>query len=177
MATLKSLVNETTNIKNELKTCHTNLKDNLISKGVTILNSDKMINLSDKIKLLRVISNIPTGGESNLLYQYTNTFTHKGDIEGKMCEFTYTGNNGTVRLSTEIRSYASKYITDVIIRITRNGNSFIVNTLTRKGTSYTLYSCDIDVLDGDIISVGVKTEPYYECNVTNLKITYDYLIL
>ena len=26
MATLKQLVDETTNIKNELKTCHTNLK-------------------------------------------------------------------------------------------------------------------------------------------------------
>ena len=30
MSTLKQLVDETTNIKNELKTCHTNLKSNLI---------------------------------------------------------------------------------------------------------------------------------------------------
>ena len=29
MATLKNLVDETTNIKDELKTCHTNLKNNL----------------------------------------------------------------------------------------------------------------------------------------------------
>ena len=34
MATLKQLVDETTNIKNELKTCHANLKTNLIDKGV-----------------------------------------------------------------------------------------------------------------------------------------------
>ena len=49
MATLKSLVNETTNIKNELKTCHTNLKDNLISKGVECSDTDKMSSLIDKV--------------------------------------------------------------------------------------------------------------------------------
>ena len=49
MATLKSLVDETTVIKNELKTCHTNLKNNLSAKGVGVLNSDKMPSLINKI--------------------------------------------------------------------------------------------------------------------------------
>ena len=64
MATLKSLVDETTNIKNELKTCHANLETNLTAKGVTVGSSDKMLNLISKI------SNIPLGkkwasGEGN----------------------------------------------------------------------------------------------------------------
>ena len=44
MATLKSLVDETTNIKNELKECHSNLKNNLIEKGVECSDMDKMFN-------------------------------------------------------------------------------------------------------------------------------------
>ena len=49
MATLKQLVDETTNIKNELIDCHTDLKNNLINKGVEVTNNDKMSNLIDKI--------------------------------------------------------------------------------------------------------------------------------
>ncbi len=36
MATLKQLVDETANIKNELIACHTDLKTNLIDKGVEV---------------------------------------------------------------------------------------------------------------------------------------------
>ena len=49
MATLKQLVDETTNIKNELKTCHTNLKNNLIDKGVECSDSDKLLSLANKV--------------------------------------------------------------------------------------------------------------------------------
>ena len=50
MATLKSLIDETSNIKNELKTCHTNLKNNLIAKGVECSDTDKMSSLIDKVE-------------------------------------------------------------------------------------------------------------------------------
>lgn len=36
MSTLKQLVDETTNIKNELITCHSNLKGNLIEKALNV---------------------------------------------------------------------------------------------------------------------------------------------
>lgn len=49
MTTLKSLVDETTNIKDELVTCYTNLKNNLVDKGVEVLPSDKMLILIDKV--------------------------------------------------------------------------------------------------------------------------------
>ena len=53
MATLKSLVDETTNIKNELKTCHANLKNNLVGKGVEVSSGDKLATLVDKVKNLK----------------------------------------------------------------------------------------------------------------------------
>ena len=49
MATLKQLVDETTNIKNELKTCHANLKTNLIDKGVECSDTDKLLRLANKV--------------------------------------------------------------------------------------------------------------------------------
>lgn len=50
MTTLKNLIDETTNIKNELKTCYTNLKNNLVGKGIDCSPSDKLPNLISKIK-------------------------------------------------------------------------------------------------------------------------------
>lgn len=49
MATLSQLVAETTDIKNELVTCHSNLKNNLIEKGVECSDMDKMSSLIDKV--------------------------------------------------------------------------------------------------------------------------------
>ena len=50
MATLKNLVDETTNIKNELKTCHINLKNNLVEKGIEVSSGDKLATLVEKVK-------------------------------------------------------------------------------------------------------------------------------
>ena len=49
MSTLKQLVDETSNIKNELITCHANLKTNLIDKGVECSNADKLLSLANKV--------------------------------------------------------------------------------------------------------------------------------
>ena len=49
MSTLKQLVDETTNIKNELKTCHANLKNNLIENGVECSDTDKLLSLVGKV--------------------------------------------------------------------------------------------------------------------------------
>ena len=70
MATLKSLVDETTNIKNELKTCHTNLKNNLVEKGVDASSSDKMATLIDKVRgierLPKYFNNVWSTNPNNL---------------------------------------------------------------------------------------------------------------
>ena len=56
MATLKSLVDETTNIKDELIECHNNLKNNLIKKGVECSNSDKMPSLIDEVIYMKAVN-------------------------------------------------------------------------------------------------------------------------
>lgn len=56
MATLKNLVHETTNIKNELVECHSNLKNNLIEKGVECSDTDKMSSLIDKVNNITTIN-------------------------------------------------------------------------------------------------------------------------
>ena len=58
MATLKSLVDETTDIKDELKACHSNLKNTLIGKGVECSDTDKMSNLIDKTNKLEYIEGL-----------------------------------------------------------------------------------------------------------------------
>lgn len=52
MTTLKSLVNETTNIKNEIVECHGNLSSILTSKNVEVAEEDKMSDLIGKVDLL-----------------------------------------------------------------------------------------------------------------------------
>ena len=52
MTTLKSLVDETTNIKNEIVDCHTNLSSILTSKNVEVTEEDKMSDLIGKVDLL-----------------------------------------------------------------------------------------------------------------------------
>ena len=70
MATLKSLVDETTNIKNELKTCHATLKDNLIEKGIECGEDDKMLDLINKVDDIKgyKVLNSNTGMEFKLTF-------------------------------------------------------------------------------------------------------------
>lgn len=49
MATLSQLVTETTTIKNNLVSCHTNLKNNLTKKGVQCSSTDKLLSLANKV--------------------------------------------------------------------------------------------------------------------------------
>lgn len=64
MSTLKQLVDETTNIKNELKTCHTNLKSNLIEKGVECSDADKLLSLVSKVGEIELGKKWATGSQS-----------------------------------------------------------------------------------------------------------------
>lgn len=73
MATLKNLVDETTNIKNELKTCHTNLVNNLSAKGVSVSSGDKLGDLVDKV--IDIYSPRAIAGDSNKIWNYSSTST------------------------------------------------------------------------------------------------------
>ena len=74
MATLKQLVDETTKIKNELKTCHTNLKNNLIDKGVECSNTDKLLRLANKVGEIELGKKWASGKCSYAAVKSTTTF-------------------------------------------------------------------------------------------------------
>ena len=58
MATLKNLVDETTNIKNELTRCYDNLRSNLTNKNIDFLDSDKLEMLIDKVSQIKTYEKV-----------------------------------------------------------------------------------------------------------------------
>ena len=83
MATLKSLVDETTNIKNELVKCYSNLKSNLISKGVECSESDKISILINKINGITLGKKWASG--IGLMSTSTTSYTYYGGSGTKLC--------------------------------------------------------------------------------------------
>ena len=78
MATLKNLVDETTNIKNELKECHTNLKNNLIEKGVECSDTDKLLSLVGKVGEIELGKKWASGEH---IVNFPSTFVYSVEID------------------------------------------------------------------------------------------------
>ena len=90
MATLKSLVDETSNIKNELKNCHTTLKNNLIEKGVEVLPSYKMSTLISKINNIKgYILSAQESSNTIIFGKYTGNLTYYTNEKGTYKKFTF----------------------------------------------------------------------------------------
>ena len=80
MATLKQLVDETTNIKNELRTCHANLKNNLIDKGVECRDTDKLLSLVCKVGEIELGKKWASGRVSYQSIKATTSFSISCDF-------------------------------------------------------------------------------------------------
>lgn len=78
MSTLKQLVDETTNIKNELKTCHVNLKNNLIDKGVECSDTDKLLSLVGKVGEIELGKKWASGEH---IVNFPSTFVYSVEID------------------------------------------------------------------------------------------------
>ena len=85
MSTLKQLVDETTNIKNELKTCHANLKNNLIEKGVECSNTDKLLRLANKVGEIELGKKWASGEH---IVNFPGTFVYSVEIDLSNLSFT-----------------------------------------------------------------------------------------
>ena len=85
MATLSSLVAETTNIKNELITCHTNLKNNLIKKGVECSDTDKLLSLVGKVGKIEQGKKWASG---EYIVNFPDTFVYSVEIDLSNLSFT-----------------------------------------------------------------------------------------
>ena len=126
MATLKSLVDETTNIKNELVICHSNLKNNLIEKGVECSDTDKMSSLIDKITLFDKYAPNPL-----MLYEngeeYVNiTGGYKDSSVWNACTYRF------VKSSTDMKI--------ILDKMNPSGNSSRLQILNTKLIDLTLYN-------------------------------------
>ena len=70
-----SLVSELNNIADELVECHTNLKNNLIVKGVECSDNDKMSNLIDKVANIELGKKWASGSTTTTITNSTSSTT------------------------------------------------------------------------------------------------------
>ena len=117
MATLKNLVDEVGNIKNELVTCSNTLKYNLTLKEVSYSGTDKLLSLINKVNDIKVGKRYATGTAmpdtaglftvSNL--SFTPTVIYARCAEGKWwsayIKNVFIKNNNHVLISMSEKTY------------------------------------------------------------------------
>lgn len=182
MTTLKSLVDETTNIKNEIVECHSNLSSILTSKNVEVSEEDKMSDLIGKVDLLGKYTPplclYKEGNEyitfnKSWSYGISPTYTKNSDnlnVCGKGIS-SAGSNGGYVSTSIDITDYKTLNV-EFILKTATNGsvrigisststvvNTFDANTSTTQGETFPnkeILSLDISKLSGNkYICVGV----------------------
>ena len=179
MATLKSLVDETSNIKNELKSCYVNLKKNLIEKGVNVSSSDKMPNLISKVGSIETAPTY-TAGDNKLLYYMDNRQTNiamtvKVEETDNTYFFKYQCDfNGSARvfITAGEEPAICPYVSFKLIK--SSGETLVVKKI-QMTTQLKNYTVDINNIEvGDYIALNVyKYEPNYSygTRVSCIKIT------
>lgn len=151
MATLKNLVDETTNIKNELVICHSNLKNNLIEKGVECSDTDKISNLIDKVNAI----NIPkaTFGETCIAFKDCDTqvaITSNSYILAS--SFRYASLNGGYRVSVFSMAKNSSFGGNIKFEHKRGKDVLFSKEIYNSSTSHVKCTVDIDNVEiGDEI--------------------------
>ena len=171
MATLKSLVDETTNIKDELVECHNNLKNNLNAKGVEVLDLDKMSSLIDKVGDIE--TSVKVVISDNILCNFLATATSRtGILNFEQEHFKYICTfEGSVRFSTKAINSGAGTGAYFIVRHLR-GEEVLYQSESQKVTSTaTEYAYDIDNIKvNDVINMicyssasGISTGIFYTC--------------
>ena len=174
MATLKSLVDETTDIKDELKACHSNLKNTLIEKGVECSDNDKMSSLIDKVGDVEQVNKVIASSKV-LINANLATYTSTGTAEEEVYAF-YMGLVGSVRISAKLRSTgALNTPARMVFRLTRNGKTTYASQTFATNNSQITASYDFnDVQNGDLIKVAAwSTDTYCNTVISNLTIGGD----
>ena len=181
MSTLKNLVDETTNIKNELVTCHANLKNNLIEKGVEVLPSDKMSTLISKVSNILGIKGI-IAGISTLEFEDEAEYTTKSsnfEVVKTITLNTRFPQEGR-SISFDIRKTTTATTTaKAKFHIKRNGEGvFTSNEFTNSSASTITCTTDVFIKTGDVIEFMINRASLTtsaECAIKNIKSTYEYV--
>ena len=178
MATLKSLVDETTVIKNELKSCHTNLKNNLIAKGVVCSGSDKVSDLVNKINKITSISSVVCGDNyiervDNNVYYPNSTYVsvEKMPLIVSYTNFKFKGN---YRLS--IPFYGSGSTTWMFVYHKRGSETVKVVENSSGANGVTVVIDLIDVRKDDIIEIkACKNQSSSNNNIKGISFRCDFV--
>ena len=156
MATLKSLVDETGNIKDELKTCHINLKNNLIAKGVECSDSDKMLSLINKVDYIEgyLFTDIESEKEITLS-TFIPSNTNAIQSVGKFTEFCSIKSiiKGKCNIVINCRNTNDNYKGSIKIVINDNEAS----TFYITGTSFYDIKTKVQLNENDIIKISYMT--------------------
>ena len=157
MATLKNLVDETTNIKNELKTCHTNLKNNLVEKGVEISSRDKLSTLVDKVGEIKQAVKIIASDEIQI---YSDTETLKGSSKDTDKYIFHCV--GSARCSFKFKSNTTQWIDAYITLYNKDGISKEQASFRTNGSYLTAVKDfeNIELFDYVIFSLSTHSYAY-----------------
>ena len=154
MSTLKELVNETTNIKDELVTCHTNLKNNLITKGVECSDADKLLSLVNKVgEISTAVIVEPSDNVLMELGSLANYVAVQVPPNSIKKQFTFTSTfKGSIRFFVVFNNGAGN-VDGVFLK-----NDLIMKTITGNLNTNTMSFDFSDVNVGDILCFGFKNK-------------------
>ena len=173
MSTLKELVNETTNIKNEIVNCYADLKDNLINMKINLVGSEKMLELIDKVLDIKTPTKVVAG---NSIYLVSMTNSDSGS-DSNVISIPARKNSYKFRLNVQgslrtILSFQTSSYSMIINHLAEDGSIKYTKTYTKSSSSYVEYTLDIDnVEETDIIELYCNSS-----NVDNaVKVKYFYI--
>ena len=188
MATLKELVDETTKIKNELVTCHTNLKTNLSNKGISISSSEKLSKLVSKVNSLQNIGDVKKGTTVDVLvenldlptptfnytqYTFKDASFHETDTE-LFIFLTYNTSGSSTNIMSTIYKYnksSKTWTSKDILKNSTNSSTYALCSLFYG--DYLYYSNG----SGSIARVSLST--FEQVNALSVRYGYrlDHLVV
>lgn len=177
MATLKNLVDETTNIKNEIVDCHSNLSRILTSKNVEVSEEDnKLSSLIDKIEDIKAVKDI-VAGISTILYSDNKSVEQGTTSYVVVKEYNHTFIKGSVKIS--FKCGAGNRNPRILLELERNGIKNTIKEVITSSNTYVTYEFDVDVEAGDKIILSVKSNSIASgpnsTFTSNFKVTCDYI--
>lgn len=137
---MSSLSTELNNMADELVQCHTNLKNNLIEKGVECSDADKMSNLIDKIPSIPLGKKYASGTLSTLRVYNNNKFaTVSLNLSFTPSQIFFTFDEA----DTSLDAQKIKNITISNVISPSSSKGYVVEISNQYSVSVNLYIADI----------------------------------
>ena len=169
--------NEIDSLNTELVECRDTLKQILIDKKIEGLeNENKLSALIDKIKSLKILTNIPIAGQKFILHEDTSSKEFFAVPIQRVREYVYDGVDGIITASIDLKAVNGSGFYGYA-RVDVN-NTTVVKQFEFNSSSFVKYSFDLKVSKGDIVSIWMQSyNNYNPCAYRNFKITCDYELM